>query len=104
MGKNPAFQYYPSDFDRDTKRLPLFARGAWISILNSLWFSTTRGRMCLNWEEWGREIAAPLEEVQEAVGLLIRHKIGEIGVDDRGNVTIISRRMERDEKERQRWR
>jgi uncharacterized protein YdaU (DUF1376 family) len=103
MGKNPAFQFYPADYVRDTTKLPLFVRGAYMHILCALWFAEPRGTMTLSRTEWSRVVGCTEEEIEKAFHWLVYHNIMSISLDNAGSVQVISRRMSRDEKAREYW-
>lgn len=98
--KLPYFQFYPGDWVQDTSALSLAAKGAWIDILCALWWSSNRGRQTLSMEQWARVIKSSIEQAKIVIDELVKTKICDHETDGNGNVTLISRRMEREEKER----
>ena len=104
MGKNPAFQFYPNDWSRDMEEHPLEIEGSWVRICCKLWYSETRGRLTKTVEQWGRILREPEEETIRILSYLKNEKIGNISDDFthcNDLVTVVSRRMVRDEKERE---
>jgi len=104
MSKNPAFQFYPSDWSRDLEEHPLEIEGAWIRIICKLWWSDTRGRLTRTMEQWSRILRVPVQRCSNILNYIKTEKIGEIEGDlTRGDaaVTITSRRMVRDENSRE---
>ncbi|MCC7202427.1 MAG: hypothetical protein IT393_07200 [Nitrospirae bacterium] len=100
MGKNPAFLFYPGDWVQDTRILSLRAKGAWIDLLCMMWRSTERGTVTLSWPALARLLSAHLDEAKLAIEELAEHRICDWVTDSNGNVTLINRRMVREEKQR----
>lgn len=99
--KLPAFQFYPGDWfkDQDLRRCSLAARGLWIDLLCYMWQCPERG--VLNWsdEDLGHafgNVTLALQLVTELISKGVTER------DSRGY--LISRRMVRDEQERQQTR
>lgn len=120
MGKLPAFLFYPNDWSRDLEEHPLEIEGAWIRLCCKLWYSETRGKMTRTIEQWERILHSDAETVIRIFEYLKEQRIAEVEMvipsntlteksEDvtlcnapcNGNVTVISRRMIRDEKERE---
>jgi hypothetical protein len=104
VGKNPAFQFYPSDWARDLEEHPLEIEGAWIRIICKLWWSETRGRLSKTIDQWSRILRTGTGHCTKILEYIKTEKIGEVRGDlssCNGIVTVISRRMERDQKERE---
>lgn len=105
MGKQPAFQFYPGDWMQDTRVLSLAAKGAWIDLLCAMWRSQTRGKLSLPWLGYARLIGASVEQTKAAINELIDMQICDFeedsNADCNGNVTLINRRMVREERERE---
>jgi len=110
MGKQPSFQFYPNDWLRDMLEYPLDIRGAWITILCKLWYSDTRGKLTKTLSQWAAILGVSEEETKSILSFLKQNKIAKIpklplGITEKyknitPNITVISRRMEREEKER----
>ncbi len=100
MGKNPAFQFYPSDWSRDLEEHPLEIEGAWIRICCKLWWSDTRGELTRTWCQWAKILRVDEHDAKRIIEYIKTWKIGDVVIDCNGNVTVISRRMKNDEKER----
>ena len=92
--------FFPSDYLRDTRCLSLAARGAWVDILCALWHAPKRGQRTLPMAGWAGEIGKPIDEVQQLIDELRSMQIGDISLEKDAQVTIISRRMMRDERAR----
>ncbi len=101
MGKNPAFQFYPSDWSRDLEEHPLEIEGAWIRICCKLWWSETRGKLTRTNEQWAKILRVYPDDAERILNYINSYKIGDVLPDSNKNLTVISRRMLRDEKDRQ---
>jgi len=100
MGKLPAFQFYPGDWIQDTATLSLSARGAWIDLLCALWRSPIRGQLTLSIIEYGRLLRTTPLRARAVLDELIHRQICTSVTEGNGDVTVINRRMEREERER----
>jgi len=98
MAKLPYMQFYPADYQRDTRCLSMASKGAWMDMLCVLWNAPKRGQRTLSVEEWGRELGCPSPEVSLYITDLKYHQIGKFIEENDGKITIISRRMVRDER------
>jgi len=102
MGKMPAFQWYPSDWMNDVElqsASPL-SRGIWINALCRMFWKKERGKIT-----GSAEILARLfncNEAEFAVFLKEAQTLGfcEVSHNNNGDITLINRRMLRDDKER----
>lgn len=104
MAKNPAFQFYPSDWARDLEEHSLEIEGAWIRICCKLWWSETRGSLTKTLCQWGRILRVEIDHATEILTYIKNEKIGEISgnlTEPNGDITVKCRRMIRDEKERE---
>jgi len=111
MGKNPAFQFYPNDWARDLEEHPLEIEGAWIRICCKLWWSTKRGSVTRALQQWARILREPLEKTLYVLQYIQAENIGYVtpglqnftpeNLDCNVSVTVESRRMTRDEKDRE---
>jgi len=95
IGKNPAFQFYPSDWTRDLDDQDLEVEGAWIRIICRLWWSETKGEATKPLKEWARILRKTEQKTIKIFQILIEKHIADGSVLDNQNVTIISRRMKR---------
>jgi hypothetical protein len=94
MGKNPAFQFYPSDWQRDLDDHPLEIEGAWIRICGRLFW--TGGKSTKNLEEWARILRKNSKKTLEILLYLQTKNIGDLVIQN-NEITITCRRMVRDE-------
>jgi len=110
--KAPAFQFYPGDWIQDTRILTLAAKGAWIDILCALWRSQTRGSLTLPLMGWARLLGSTADQAAAVIGELVDMRVCESNLDDdlarrvssgdrKAEVRLESRRMLREEKDRQ---
>lgn len=100
MAKLPYIQFFPADYLRDTRCLSLAARGVWMDVLCTLWNAPKRGQKTLTLEGWAGEVGKPESEVSALLLDLESNGIGKFIHETDGKLTIISRRMIRDERER----
>ena len=101
MAKAPAFQLYVNDYIRDTRMLSLEAKGAWSDCLCFMWNAEERGLLNYSVAQYAR-IWGCTEGV--ANGILDEFRdtgIADVATDGHGNVTLINRRMSREESERE---
>jgi hypothetical protein len=96
MGKNPAFQFYPSDWTRDMDDQDLEIEGAWIRIICRLWWSEKRGEATKTLKEWARILRKTDKKTMKIFQILFEKHIASGSLLDNQNITIISRRIVRD--------
>ena len=101
MGKLPFMKFFPGDFDKDMAAHPLEIRGAWITIINHLWNVEPRGIASHDFVQWGRILGTIKNEAERIILYLRDEKIASCNVECNGNVTLTSRRIQREEKERE---
>jgi hypothetical protein len=97
--QRPAFQFYPGDWKRDDnlRLCSLAARGLWLEMLCTMFFSEKRGSLCvagkqITSKELAKLVAEPEANVKQMLSELER--AGVFSRDDDG--TIYSRRMRRE--------
>ena len=101
MGKNPAFQFYPNDWSRDLEEHPLEIRGAWITICCKLWYSETRGELNRTITQWSKILGVDEDDTKRIINYIEKWSIGNVVTDGNGSITVMSRRMLRDEKDKE---
>ncbi len=101
MGKAPAFQFYPNDWARDLEEHPLEIEGAWIRICCKLWWAEPKGKLTRTLEQWAKVLRVDQEKAGNALKYIFEQKIGDISYNGNGEVTVISRRMYNDNKDRE---
>ena len=100
MGKMAASMFYWMDFDRATRALSLRAVGAWMRIMGQLHFSNDRGRKRQSVRSWANVTGCTPSELEKIISELKEHNVGEFR-NYNGQLTIISRRMIREEEQRE---
>lgn len=105
--KRPSFQFYPADWRNDPalRMCSLAARGLWWEMLCVMHTCEPYGHLvaaakAIEPEELGRIVGESAKDVRRWLAELERHAIFSRTEDG----TIFSRRMIRDEKEREAWR
>ncbi len=98
MGKNPAFQFYPGDWERDLKEHPLEVQGFWMMVLCQLWWSEEKGKVCKPLSKWSLILGVNYRMTRRLMGYLKDKRIADITVLPNGEYLVISRRMVKDEK------
>lgn len=105
MAELPYMQFFPADWLRDTRMMTASAKGVWIDTLADLWSAPERGLRIASEREWARlwgvepeRVSDLLEELGKVAGVR-REKSGK-----EFRVTIYSRRIIREELERERSR
>jgi len=102
MGKNPAFQFYPSDWIND---IPLqsascLSRGIWINCLCRMWWNGDRGNLTGNKDLLSRLLNCNMLDFDAFLEEAKMYKFCEVSHDANGNLTLTNRRMNREEKKR----
>ncbi|WP_193211440.1 hypothetical protein [Luteolibacter marinus] len=101
MAELPYMQFFPADWLKDTRMLTASAKGVWIDTLAALWNAPERGFLKRTERAWGRLWGVEPERVPHLLEEL--EDVAEVKQDADG-VLIASRRMVRDEIERERSR
>lgn len=91
--KAPAFQFYPSDWQRDMDDYPLEIEGAWIRICCRLYWS--EGKSTKTLEEWSRILREKPRKTEQIFKFFSDKNICDLD-NQNGSITITSRRMVRD--------
>jgi uncharacterized phage protein (TIGR02220 family) len=101
MGKQPASQFYWADYKKDVElhMMSFEARGVWMEMLASMWEARERGKIEGTYKQVARMIGCSEEVLKKTLDELNVTKTADVTL---GNdfVTIINRRMIREEKER----
>jgi hypothetical protein len=107
MSKAPSFQMYPGDWRRDTQvQMASFStRGIWIEMLLCMWGAPERGKLEGSVGQISRLLGCTEREFTDAMKELKDTGIADVSVtcnanvtNGNGCVTIINRRMFREEK------
>jgi len=102
--KLPWAKFFYDDWAMDLRLHPMEIEGAWIRICCQLYRETTRGKATKPLEQWARVLITSEEKTKEILDYLRDQNIGDISEDNAGtnaNITVISRRIVKDEKERE---
>lgn len=99
--KLPSFQFYPGDWVQDTRPLSLAAKGAWIDLLCAMWRSQTRGKLTLSMLGYSRVIGATVDQTTSVIAELTDMHVCDSVTESNGEITLINRRMLREEKQRE---
>lgn len=100
-GKAPAFQFYPGDWIADTRCLSLAAKGAWIDALAKMWLEGRRGEITYPTIGFARLFGCSAEQAEAVIKELTDMGVCDSVTQSNGNVTLISRRMSREFRERE---
>jgi hypothetical protein len=102
MGKAPAFQFYPGDWRRDTQvqMARMETRGVWFEMLCCMWDAPERGKLTGGKLEIARLLGCDVEVLQRALNEIEKLKIADV-TNGNNEVTIINRRMKREQKQRE---
>lgn len=96
--KQPYIPFYLGDYIKDTRRLPLAVRGAWVDLLLFMWNEKNKGEITATYQEFSSMLGCPLNECEFAIGLLIEKNVCDHEFLGGGKVKLVSRRMKRDVK------
>lgn len=101
MAKAPAFQFFPGDARRDAElhMMSFEARGIWWEMLCCMWDAKERGMLEGTREQLCRLIGCTQEELSRSLKEISVTKTGDV-TECNDLVTVINRRMHRDERER----
>jgi uncharacterized protein YdaU (DUF1376 family) len=102
MSRAPAFQFYPADYQRDTRVLTAAGKGVWMDVLCTLWWTPENVRQkTMTAEEWSRTCGVTVDEFCSVLDQFERHAICDVKRNGNGEVTLKSRRMLKDDPERE---
>lgn len=97
-------KWFPSDWIRDTRGLSPEAKAAWIDILATLHNARPRGIMTASVETWARIIGMPEDTTGSALRELGLSGVAQVDTLGNNQVSIINRRMQREEIAREKLR
>lgn len=101
MAKLPFMQWYPADWIKDTRELSLLEKGFWVDVINFMWQAPKRGELKTTLEGLSRLIGCRWNEVEAIMKGLIEKGILECHAESHDVVTLVSRRMKREENARE---
>lgn len=102
MGKRPSYQWYPGDWKKDpaVQALSPESRAFWREALDVLFESDTKGQLTATREAWSRVTGVPVEWIDTFLSENELARTCDVTVCN-GTVTLMSRRILRDERERE---
>jgi hypothetical protein len=96
MAKQPYIPLYTGDYLKDTRILPLDARGAWVDIMIFMWESKEKGTITGTMDEFALMLGCSLKKANAIIGLLHEKNICDYALLPTGHIKLSSRRMIRD--------
>jgi hypothetical protein len=96
MAKQPYIPFYIGDYIKDTRRLPLAVRGAWVDLLLFMWDEPVKGEITGTIEEFSGMLSCSMPDCKFALDLLIEKKVCNYEKLPSEKIKIISRRMKKD--------
>ncbi len=100
MPKLPWMPFYPADYLLDTQPLSPAARGIWMDLICFLWRAEPRGTLSLSPVQWLKLLRCDPGTFATVTEELAMYNICDIETISNDCVTISSRRMTREEKQR----
>jgi uncharacterized protein YdaU (DUF1376 family) len=98
IGKNPAFQFYPNDWLRDTITLSPEAKGGWIDLLSKMHFNDPRGKITDDYLGFSRLFGCSKSKAKNIIQELTEKQVCDHVTNGHEKVTLINRRMDSEEK------
>jgi hypothetical protein len=101
MGKQPAFQFYPGDWLRDTQlqMVSFHTQGMWINILCRMWDAPERGILRGTVDQLAQLIHCKISDLETFLNENKKTKFANVTFCNE-IVTIVNRRMRKEEKAR----
>lgn len=96
MAKQPYIPFYIGDYIKDTRKLPLAARGAWVDLLLFMWDEPEKGEITATIEEFAGMLSCTKSDCEFALRLLVEKKVCDHQKMPGEKIKIISRRMKKD--------
>lgn len=96
MSKQPYIPLYVGDYLKDTRILPLAARGGWVDLILYMWESPVRGQLEGSIEDYARLMNCDVKEANFVLDLLEQKRIADFDKSPTGVIKIVSRKMRRD--------
>lgn len=88
-------------WQRDLDEHPLEIEGAWIRICCKLWWASKRGELTLRPERWAVILRANINNANRIIDYLLDEHIADGKREANGYITLISRKMIRENKDRE---
>jgi hypothetical protein len=101
VGKSPASQFYWGDLRRDVEYhlMSFESRGIWMEMLCCMWDSRERGKIEGSPDQIASLLGCSVDKFKSAIKEIDVTKTGDV-TESNGFVTVINRRMFREQKER----
>lgn len=96
MTKQPYIPLYTGDYLKDTRRLPLEVRGAWVDIMIFMWESKEKGTITGTMEEFALMLGCSFKKANQIIAMLQEKEICDYEITKNGHIKLISRRIVRD--------
>ena len=105
MSKLPAFQFYPGDWLRDVgvQSASFETRGFWVELLIRMWDAPKRGKLEIRRGDLRRLLNCNADVEKRCLAEIKRLGIADV-THSNGKVTIVNRRMFKDQIEREKTR
>ena len=102
IGKAPAFQFYVKDWlsDPELQMTSSATRGVWINALCYMWESQERGKLEGTVDELAKILNSTNGDFEQFLKDVNNHKFADVTICNK-KVTLINRRMYREQKERE---
>lgn len=100
MAKLPFMKFFPKDWLFDTRILTHYEKSVLIDLICFMWDQPERGVLIGRPEDLGRMVGMEWGEMEVAINGLKNKKVINV-TEDNGEVTLVSRRIIREEKERE---
>lgn len=90
-------KFYPRDYLYDTRILTLEERGAWMDLLCFMWNAPERGKLIAHPQQLAQMVGLEWGNFQVILDALERKGVTQVSRLSNGDVTLVSRRMSRDD-------
>ena len=94
-------EFYPADWNADTRILSLAARGAWLELIAAMHVSGRTSSVSGSMERLSGLIGCSVQELKDVLAELEKQDIAEVSRECNGDVTITCRRFVREKIERE---
>ena len=101
MAKLPWMKFFPTDYLADTRGLSPSDKGIWMDLICFAWDSPKRGQISADKDTFCRMLGCSMEELNHSFVTFMSRGVCQVSENGHGDVTVISRRMSREEKERE---
>ena len=101
MANNKPLEFYPADWNADTRILSLAARGAWLELIAAMHVSGRTSSVSGSMERLSGLVGCSVQELKDVLAELEKQDIAEVSRECHGDVTITCRRFRREKIERE---